>query len=191
MTGSSIDYPALGATASIRAALVGTGYIAEFHARAIRQTQGIELAAVCDTNSPRAQEFARAWNIPRTFNQLSEMLAEAKIDCVHILAPPDLHFSLAKQALEAGVHVFLEKPMCTSTAEADELVELAARRGLLLGVSHNFLFSTAFERLRRAVHSKQLGAIDHIIFNYFYELGQIRSGPFDIWMLRRPGNVIL
>src|SRR5262249_46006705 len=147
--------------------------------------------ATCDANFGRAKAFAGAWNIPLAFEQLSKMLQETQIDCVHILTPPDLHFALAKEALEAGVHVFLEKPMCTSTAEADELVALAAERGLQLGVSHNFLFSAAFERLREAVHSKQLGPIDHIIFNHFYELGQIRFGPFESWMLRNPGNVIL
>ena len=119
------------------------------------------------------------------------MLQDTRIDCVHILTPPDLHFALAKAALQAGVHVFLEKPMCTSSEEADELVRLAAERGLYLGVSHNFLFSAAFQRLREAVHSKLLGPIDHITFNHFYELGQIRFGPFDNWMLRNPGNVIL
>lgn len=191
MTSNSINRPAISATAPIRAALVGTGYIAEFHARAIREAGGVELAATCDANLGRAEAFAGAWNIPLAFDSLAKMLRETKIDCVHILAPPDLHFALAKEALEAGVHVFLEKPMCTSTAEADELVALAAERGVKLGVSHNFLFSAAFERLREAVHSKRLGQIDHITFNHFYELGQIRFGPFDNWMLRNPGNVML
>ena len=192
MTSNSIDRrPAISVTAPIRAALVGTGYIAEFHARAIREAKGVELAATCDANLGRAKAFAGAWGIPLAFDSLSKMLQETHVDCVHILTPPDLHFSLAKTALEAGVHVFLEKPMCTSTAEADELVALAAERGLQLGVSHNFLFSAAFERLREAVHSKQLGPIDHITFNHFHELGQIRFGPFDNWMLRNPGNVML
>ncbi|MBT1515625.1 Gfo/Idh/MocA family oxidoreductase [Bradyrhizobium sp. SRL28] len=192
MTDNSMNRrAAISAAAPIRTAIVGTGYIAEFHARSIREAAGVELIATCDANLGRAQAFAGAWNIPRAFDSLSKMLKEAEIDCVHILTPPDLHFSLARQALEAGVHVFLEKPMCTSAAEADELVALAAERGLYLGVSHNFLFSAAFQRLREAVHSKELGPIDHITFNHFYELGQIRFGPFDNWMLRNPGNVIL
>jgi len=192
MTDNSINRrAAISAAASIRTAIVGTGYIAEFHARAIREARGVQLAATCDANLGRAKAFAGAWNIPLAFDYLPKMLGETRIDCVHILTPPDLHFSLAREALEAGVHVFLEKPMCTSTAEAEELVALAAERGLHLGVSHNFLFSAAFERLRAAVHSKALGPIDHITFNHFHELGQIRFGPFDNWMLRNPGNVML
>lgn len=175
----------------LRAAIVGTGYIADFHARAISMAEGVELAATCDANLGRVQAFAKAWNIPRAFESLAAMLADAKIDCVHILTPPDLHFSLAKAALDAGVHVFLEKPMCTSVAQADELVELARERGLYVGVSHNFLFSAGFERLRELVRSEVLGPVDHIAFNYLYELGQIRFGPFDGWMLREPGHVML
>lgn len=192
MTDSSIvRVPAGTATDPIRTAIVGTGYIAEFHARSIREAAGVQLVATCDANLARAKAFAGAWNIPLAFDALSKMLTDTKVDCVHILTPPDLHFPLAKAALEAGVHVFLEKPMCTSSEEADELVRLAAERGLYLGVSHNFLFSAAFQRLREAVHSKLLGPIDHITINHFYELGQIRFGPFDNWMLRNPGNVIL
>src|SRR5688572_21289025 len=127
MTDNSINRrAAISAAASIRTAIVGTGYIAEFHAGSIREAKGVELIATCDANLGRAKAFAGAWNIPRTFDSLSKMLEETQIDCVHLLTPPDLHFSLAKQALEAGVHVFLEKPMCTSTAEAEELVRLAA-----------------------------------------------------------------
>ena len=175
----------------IRTALVGTGYIADFHARALRQIPGVDLVATCDPNLKRARAFADAWNIPLIFATLNSMIADARINCIHILTPPNSHFSLAKGALQRGAHVFLEKPMCTSTVEADELIQLAQRQGLYLGVSHNFLFSTAFEQLRKIVHSKQLGLIDHITINHFYELPQIRFGPFDNWMLRSPGNVFL
>ena len=108
-----------------------------------------------------------------------------------LLTPPDHHFRLAKVALEYGVHVFLEKPMCVSTHEADELIALANNKGLFLGVNHNFCFSDAYVRLRNALSSGSLGPIDHLTFIYLYELPQIRNGPFDSWMLRNPGNVIL
>ena len=174
----------------IRAAIVGTGYIAEFHARAIQPLEDVGLVGVCDPNLKSAESFARSWAVPRAFDSLKSMLANQKIDCVHLLAPPDHHFSLAKLALDSGVHVLLEKPMCTSVAEANELIGIARERGLYLGVSHNFLFSSAYERLREVIKSGALGPIDHLTFNHFFELAQIRLGPHDSWMLRRPGNVI-
>lgn len=180
-----------GGVNGIRAGIVGTGYIADFHARAIRFCSDVQLLAACDTNIGRAQSFARTWNIPLAFDSLQDMLRETKINCVHILSPPDSHFALARTALESGAHVFLEKPMCSSTEQADELVKLARERSLCLGVSHNFLFSAAYKRLREAVHSNQLGPIDYISIDYLYELPQFRFGPFDTWMLRNPGNVVL
>ncbi|KRQ94736.1 hypothetical protein CQ12_04190 [Bradyrhizobium jicamae] len=175
----------------LRTALVGTGYIAEFHAKAVRNIPGIELGAVCDADLKRAQTFAAAWNVPLAFSSLDEMLENARIDCIHLLAPPDLHHGLAKKALLKGVHVFLEKPMCTSVAESDELVQLALQNEVYLGVSHNFLFTDAFEQLRNVVISNVLGPIDQVTFNHLYELAQIRLGPFNSWMLRSPENVVL
>ena len=119
------------------------------------------------------------------------MLQNTVIDCVHILTPPDQHFDLGKAALQQGLHVFLEKPMCTSADDANELVRLAQEKNLYLGVNHNFLFTDAFERLRTVIKSKSLGPIDQITFNYFFELAQVRLGPFDSWMLRSPVNVVL
>src|ERR1700674_5135000 len=96
------------ATRPIRTGIVGTGYIAEFHARAIREIEGVELAGTCDPNLGRAQSFANTWSIPLAFESLDSMLRDTKIDCIHILTPPDQHFSLAKTALPSGIHVFLE-----------------------------------------------------------------------------------
>jgi predicted dehydrogenase/nucleoside-diphosphate-sugar epimerase len=175
----------------LRIALVGTGYIADFHARAVRSIPGIDLVAACDTDLKRAQNFASTWNIPLAFSSLEAMLENSQINCIHLLTQPDFHYQLAKQALLNDVHVFLEKPMCTSTAEADDLVQLAHQRGLYLGVSHNFLFTDAFEKLRKVISENVLGPIDEVTFNYLYELAQIRLGPFNSWMLRSPENVVL
>ena len=178
-------------TQSIRAGIVGTGYIADFHAQAIQQAEGVELVSVCDANLKSAESFSAQWGIPSFFGSLESMLRSQRLDCVHVLVPPDWHRSLAKTALQSGVSVFLEKPMCTSVEEADELLALARDRGLRLGVGHNMLYAGAYLRLRDAVRTGLLGPIDHLTFDHFVELGTIRFGPFDSWMLRAPGNVIL
>lgn len=175
----------------LRVGIVGTGYIADFHAYAINHAPGVEAVAVCDPNLNRAKLFASQWRISKVFGSLDSMLRSAQLDCVHILAPPDQHYSLAKAALEYGVNVLLEKPMCTKTADAEELVSLAKERQLYLGVSHNFLFSAAYSKLREIVRSGLLGPLDHVTINYFFELGQIRSGLFDSWMFQEPGNVLI
>ena len=125
------------------------------------------------------------------YDSLQSMLADQRIDVVHVLTPPDLHHSLAKSILQAGSNVFLEKPMCTSVGEADELLEIADARKLLIGVNHNFLFSGAYRVLREAIRSGTLGLLDYVSFNYLYELEPDSTGPFDSWMLRSPGNALL
>lgn len=174
-----------------RAAIVGAGYIAEFHASAIRALPQVELVAICDANLQRAKSFAAEWAISAAFDSVQAMLGDQCIDVVHVLTPPDLHHSLAKAVLQAGTNVFLEKPMCTSIREADELLEMADAKKLVVGVNHNFLFSEAYRILRRAIYSGTLGPLDDIIINHFHELKPIRLGPFDSWMFRAPGNVLL
>ncbi len=175
----------------IRAAIVGAGYISDFHARAIRAAGKVELVSVCDASAPAAEAFAGRHKVGSWHTSLERMLAAERLDAVHILVPPNLHFALAKIALDAGVNVLLEKPMCTTTAEADELIALAKAKDVQLAVSQNFSFAGAYRKLREAVRSGVLGPIDYVGFNYFYELGQIRLGPFDNWIVREPGNVML
>jgi predicted dehydrogenase/nucleoside-diphosphate-sugar epimerase len=174
-----------------RTAIVGTGYIADFHAKAIRGIPGVDLVAACDPDLEKARTFANSWTVPQVFLSLDAMVQQCRIDCVHVLTQPHLHHGLAKQALLQGMHVFLEKPMCTSVEEADELVELAESRNLFLGVNHNFLFTDAFQKLREVLSSNALGPIDQVTINYLYELAQLRSGPFTSWMLQSSENVVL
>jgi predicted dehydrogenase/nucleoside-diphosphate-sugar epimerase len=175
----------------IRTAIVGTGFIADYHALAIRMAEGVELVSVCDANLKSAQVFAAKWDVPAVFDSLDSMLKNQQLDSVHVLAPPNLHHSLAKTVLQAGVNVFIEKPMCASVEEADELCALASKSGLHLGVTHNMLYSDAYQRLRNLVRSRVLGPLKQVTINHFLELGQIRFGPYDSWMLRSPGNVFL
>ncbi|CAL8971060.1 1,5-anhydro-D-fructose reductase [Rhodoplanes serenus] len=184
-TQSGVDRP------PVRVALVGTGYIAEFHALALRSIPGVELVAVCDTSERRAQSFAAEWGSAAVFSSLEAVVDRSCVDAIHVLTPPDSHFSLTKLALRSGLNVLLEKPICASVEEADEMLEIARVRGLHVGVSHNFLFCGAYRTLRDAIKSGGLGPLDYIGINYFFELKQIRFGPFDSWMLRSPENTVL
>jgi predicted dehydrogenase/nucleoside-diphosphate-sugar epimerase len=171
--------------------IIGAGYISDFHATALRAVPGTVLAAVADANLRNAAAFAERWQVPSVFSSLDAMLEASCVDAVHVLAPPDQHFRLAKLALEAGLHVLLEKPMCTSLAEADELVRLSQAQRRHLAVGHNFLFSDAYQRLRDTVKSGALGPISRIGLDYLFEMPQIRLGPFDSWMLLQRGNLLL
>jgi predicted dehydrogenase/nucleoside-diphosphate-sugar epimerase len=179
-----------------RVALLGAGYIADWHALALRSVAGVELAAVCDRVQAKAQALAGKFGVGAVYSSLDEMLAVEKanqggLDTVHILTPPDRHFDAARVVLEAGVHVFLEKPMCAAAEDCDALVRLAEERGLRLGVGHNFLFAENYERLRHHVRSGVLGMIDDVSITWHRPLPQAIHGPFDAWMLRDPRNILI
>jgi nucleoside-diphosphate-sugar epimerase/predicted dehydrogenase len=183
--------PRVGSARGWRVGLLGAGYIAEWHAKASRLVDGVSLAAVCDRIPARAEATAQAFGIPCVFSSLEEMLRSVELDAVHVLLPPDRHFEAGMAVLDAGVSLFLEKPMCTRAEDCRALVERAERGGLKLGVGHNFLFSEAYRRLRDDVRAGALGPLDQVEVVWSRELGQATHGPFDIWMLREPQNVML
>jgi nucleoside-diphosphate-sugar epimerase/predicted dehydrogenase len=151
----------------------------------------VELVAVCDQARARAEALAATYGIAKAYGSLDAMLQAEQLDAVHILLPPDLHFAAARAVMEAGVSVFLEKPMCESVGLCDELVQMAAARQVHFGVGHNFLFSRPYEQLRRDVQSGILGRVDQITITWNRFLPQSAFGPFDIWMLRDPRNIML
>jgi predicted dehydrogenase/nucleoside-diphosphate-sugar epimerase len=179
-----------------RVALLGAGYIADWHAQALKSVDGVELVAVCDRFAAKAEALARKFGVAKVYGSLDEMLAadEAnpeKLDAVHILTPPDKHFEAARRVLEAGINVLLEKPMCDRAADCEALVRLAEERGLRLGVGHNFLFAENYEQLRQDVKSGVLGLIDDVIVTWHRPLPQASHGPFDTWMLRDSRNILI
>jgi nucleoside-diphosphate-sugar epimerase/predicted dehydrogenase len=173
--------------------LLGTGYIAQWHARALGSIPSVSLAAVCDKDLARAQAFARRHCVPRSYESLEAMLGDRDLalSSVHVLLPPDLHASAAATLVQSGVHALLEKPMATGVDECDALFELATGRNAVIGVNHNFVFAPVYEMLRTDLKSGKLGRPDRVTVTWNRELDQLRLGPFDLWMLRDPRNIVL
>jgi predicted dehydrogenase len=97
-----------------------------------------------------------------TTNHLEELLSDAEIDAVVVATPVRFHYEMAKACLEAGKHVFIEKPMARTVGEAEELVALADRQGLVIMVGHTFLFSPAVRRLKQIVDAGDIGEVQYI-----------------------------
>jgi len=171
-------------------ALVGAGFIAESHLAVLRQLAGIEVVGVCDANAERAEALSRKWQIPHAASSLSDLIAQRRPDVIHVLVPPPLHFEVVRDALEAGVHVFVEKPMALRSVECDELASLARNRRLRLGVNHNWLHSPLYRRLRRDMAAYRLGAVSHVVSTHNLPLRQLLAGEHDHWMFRKPRNIL-
>ena len=177
-------------SAKQRVAVVGAGYIAEFHVDAIRALKQCEVVAICDLSGARAHRFADLHGIEGRYTDLRTLLAERSPDVVHVLTPPNVHLKPCREALEAGADVLVEKPMCHTAAACDELAEVATQTGRSLGVSHNFLFSPGYERMVTDLRSGRFGHLEQVDITWNKELGQLRGGPFNAWMLANPTNIL-
>ncbi|QEH39221.1 1,5-anhydro-D-fructose reductase (plasmid) [Aquisphaera giovannonii] len=175
-----------------RVGLVGTGYIADWHAKALGAARGASLVAACDLDLARAEAFGRRHGA-RAYGSLEAMIGDEAnpLDAVHVLLPPDRHAAAASAAIRAGKHVFLEKPMAVDAEECSGLIGEAAARGVAIGVNHNFLFAPNYEQFRGDVRSGRLGRLDRLTVTWHRGLDQLLSGPPDIWMLRDPRNIML
>lgn len=173
-----------------RIGLLGAGFVAQWHARALRSVPGSTLVAVCDIDESRAASLAAAFGGAHVFTSLDDMLGTTTLDAVHVLTPPHCHASTARRILDAGLSVLIEKPMCLTGDDCRGLLEHASRRQLVLGVGHNFLFSPAYEHLRNIVTSGSLGTIDHVTITWNKELTPVRTGPYSSWMFRKPENIV-
>lgn len=174
---------------STRVALVGCGFIADFHLDVLRELEHVEVVAVCDPMLDRAQGLAKRYEIPHAVAQLEE-LAALDIDVAHVLAPPDLHVRLTRELLELGIGAFVEKPLALTAEDAAGLQALANEKRLPLGVNHNNLFHPAFERMLERVQSGDIGRVEHVRVCLSVPLMQLDAGQHSHWMFRSPRNII-
>ena len=123
----------------MRIAIAGTGYISKYHAQAT-QNLGLELAAVVNHKTDSMIEFGKCFNISRQYADMETMLKDGNVDAVVVGTPNYLHFAQTIAALNAGVHVMVEKPMAMNAQEAKQMCEAAEKSGALLMVAHCWRF---------------------------------------------------
>ncbi len=171
-------------------AILGAGYIADYHIKALRRIPGVEVRAICDLNQGLAQGLADRHGVPQIYADLGAMLEAENLDAVHVLTPPHIHFPTAQQILNAGVDALIEKPLCHSLAAAQALRQQATELGRTIGVSHNFLYFPAYEKLTAAIAAGELGQLDQVDIIWNKPFGAPRSGPFGLWALQQPTNIL-
>jgi predicted dehydrogenase/nucleoside-diphosphate-sugar epimerase len=168
--------------------LIGAGYIATWHADAIRACKDAQLVAICDVSASAAEGMAAGYGVA-AYTSIADMAGA--VDAVHILTPPHLHHPLALECIEAGLHVIVEKPVALSVAETQEIVEAAAAKGVQFAAGDNFRGVPGYQRLKTAVQAGDLGRISAIEVNWCLPLGPLRAGPYGLWLLREPQNLLL
>ena len=179
----------------LRVAIIGCGKIADQHVQAIRRIHGCEIVAVCDREMLMAGQLAERFKIAGVFSDTLEMLQTVSVDVVHITTPPQGHFPLAKLCLEAGCHVYLEKPFTVTAAEAKELITLAEKGNLKVTAGHNYQFTLEMIEMRRLVAAGFLGGKPvHLESHWSYDLSDASYvGPIlgskTHWVRQLPGQL--
>src|SRR6202521_506101 len=158
----------------LRVAIVGCGKIADQHAEQILHIPACQIVGVCDREELMAKQLQKRLNVPTRFAEVQDLLDKAKPDVVHVTSPPQTHYPVGKLCLEAGCHVYIEKPFTVTLEEAKELVNLAERKNLKLTVGHNAQFTHAANRMRKLVAEGYLGGSPvHLESYYAYDLGDV------------------
>jgi predicted dehydrogenase len=124
----------------VRVGVIGVGHIGEHHARVYSQLQGVELAGVVDIDQKRREKVAREYKTTAyaDYEQIFH-----KVDAVSVVVPTDLHYPVAKDFLERGVHCLVEKPITLTLEEAEDLLGIARRKNLILQIGHIERFNSA------------------------------------------------
>ena len=180
----------------LRVAIVGCGKIADSHAAEIQRIKGCEIVGVCDRERLMAKQLFERFPIGRYFDDVGELLSEARPDVVHITTPPESHFDLARFCLERGCHVYVEKPFTLYEEEAQRLVALANAKGLKVTAGHDLQFGHAARRMRALAQSGYLGGAPvHMESYYCYDLvdsvyTRMLLGDKQHWVRRLPGGLL-
>jgi predicted dehydrogenase len=156
----------------IRMGIIGYGYWGPNIVRNFHGQEHSRVVMVCDKSANSVRRVRQAYPDMLVTGDADELLKATDIDAVAIVTPVRTHFEFAKRALENGKHVFVEKPFTCTTAQAEELIELAERKNLKIMVDHTFLFTGAVKRMRQLIDDGVLGDL------YYYDSTRVNLGLF-------------
>jgi predicted dehydrogenase len=156
----------------IRVGVIGYGYWGPNIVRNLHGLDSTRVVAVSDKNPAALARVRKPYPEIKTCTDPSEIIRSPEVDAVAIVTPVWTHYELTKAALENGKHVFVEKPFTSSVAQAEELVELAARKKLTIMVDHTFLFTGAVKKMSELIDNGVLGDL------YYYDSLRVNLGLF-------------
>jgi predicted dehydrogenase len=167
----------------IRAGIVGAGLMGRWHAHALEKAGG-EVVGFADFEQAKAESLAAEYPMARTFSDAEKMLAGQNLDVLHVCSPTGSHEAIAETAIEAGVHLLIEKPLAATAEQTSRLYDLAARRSSLLCPVHQFAFQAGAAKAKKEL--PKIGRLVHLEANICsaggagFDVEQIDSTAVDI-----------
>ncbi|MBV9572998.1 MAG: Gfo/Idh/MocA family oxidoreductase [Acidobacteriales bacterium] len=156
----------------VKFGVIGYGYWGPNVVRNLDQLEGSQVVAVCDKSPASRKRVQKTYPHIKVMADCAELAASTEIDAVAVVTPVWTHYELAKSALENGKHVFVEKPFTSNAAQAEELINLAARKNLQIMVDHTFLFTGAVKKIVQLLDEGALGKL------YYYDSTRVNLGLF-------------
>ena len=157
---------------SINIAVVGFGYWGPNIVRNFYSAEKANVVFVCDRESKALKRVERSYPGIKTTTDYDDIVSSSEVDAIAIVTPVHTHYELARKALNNGKHVFVEKPFTSTVAQAEELLELADRKNLIIMVDHTFLFTGAVKKIKEFVDDNILGEL------YYYDSMRVNLGLF-------------
>lgn len=183
-----------GNSRQLKVAIIGCGQIADGHVTEIDASSRARLVAVCDNLPSMARQLAMRSQEATAYSDSTQMLAECKPDVVHICTPPKPHLAIARSCIDAGAHLYVEKPIGFDAQETQDLAAMMDAAKLKWTAGHVYHFDPAMRKTRELVNAGAIGKVFHIDSWFGYNL----AGPFgsvlmanpDHWINQLPGGLL-
>ncbi len=153
----------------IRVGVIGVGFIGRIHIEALRRLGYVEVEALVSRDQKKADALAAELSVPRAYSRYEDLFRDREIDAVHITTVNNLHFPLARQAMEAGKHVMCDKPLAMNSREAAELVRIARRTGVVHGITHCMRYYPLVKQARSMVRAGEIGDVRLVHGHYLQD----------------------
>jgi predicted dehydrogenase len=167
--------------------IVGCGAISKVHITALRKINECSLIAVCDLDEEKARWTSERYKIPRYYTAFDNMLEKESLEVVYVLTDPQSHPTLSIEAMKAGCHVLVEKPMSVTLREADEMVVASRRNHVKLCVSHSFIHTPPVLKARRLLRNGSLGELVEV--DTVVSINPLMGQRHPQWIYNLPGGI--
>jgi predicted dehydrogenase len=180
----------------IKIGIVGCGKITDQHVEQIVRIPGTEIVGVCDTEELMTRQLCERYKIRNAYTSVEQMLDDLSLDVIHINAPPQTHQKIGGLCIDAGCHIFFEKPLALNYEEAKNLVDRASEAGVKITVGHKYQFTHVAREMRSLIEDGYLGGPPvHMESTYCYSFGdpayaKALLGDQHHWARSLPGRLL-
>ena len=153
----------------LQVGIIGAGFIGRQHIEAVRRIPNTEVVAICEQDADIARMIADEFGVSHSFSNVDDMITKVKLDVVHNCTPSNMHYELNTKILNAGIHLFCEKPLTLTSDESEELVTLVHEKGLKAAVNFNYRHNAMVEEIKERITRKTIGDVWYLSAEYLQD----------------------